>query len=143
MTTPTQRTFLTLGPAGMGLEVLPGQPGTARFTYALDEGPSRDAVAIPGERYDLGDGITLTFGAGTYVEGDTCSFLAGDPRAPRRGKKRPGQWTDRARAKRARRLEKARARANHEWTRRAWGRQQVVIGGRRGKRAFAEWVGRR
>ena len=128
MTTPQTRTFLTLGPGGMAVEVLPGIPGSAPFSYVLDEGPSRDAVSIAKaidsfSRIDmrpiskafelvneaaraLGDGLTLTFDAGTYVEGTV--YPSGGH--GKRGKRRPGQWGWRARMLRARRLEKARQR---------------------------------
>ena len=122
------RTFLSLGPGGLAFEA--GPDDVLPWVYTLDTG--EDELHVVGgctglveadTRVDLGDGLTLTMGAGTSVEGDGAVVLFRDSpggtvagmrraavaiRYPRR--KRPGQWTDRTRAKRARRLEKARRR---------------------------------
>ena len=123
------RTFLTLGPAGLAFEV---ESAIDHFSR-IDMAPIVKAFErVKDAACALGDGL---------IEWGTMAELANAGNLVRSRRKRPGQWTDRTRAKRARRLEKARARADHEWTRRAWGRQQAVLGGRRGERAFAEWIG--
>lgn len=67
--------------------------------------------------------------------GLTSGMLAGDPFAGGR-RKRSGQWGWRARMLRARRLDRAEQRREREWSVRAWGRQQNVLGGRKGRRAI-------
>ena len=105
------RTFLTLGPDGLAFEA--GPDDVLPWVYTLDTG--EDELHVVGgctglveadTRVDLGDGLTLTMGAGTSVEGTV--YPSGGH--GKRGKRRPGQWGWRARMLRARRLEKARQR---------------------------------
>ena len=137
--TATTRTFLTLGPAGLSLEwsdedaLEPDHLASSPAPQAADESTGAWIIHHP-SRGGPSSGLREVMMASEIygrraapvlgLSWDVMPSLANAGNLVRSKHKRPGQWTDRTRAKRAKRLWRADARRERKRVRREQGRHR-------------------